>query len=78
MKKLIGSLGVACLFVMLSCGDDATPSDDPGDPNEFCNVEICVGNDTFKNVCIDEYNDCVAKGGDKQNCAAGAIETCTI
>ena len=77
MKKFFISLGVACLSLIPSCGDDPDPTTSD-DPNSFCNVEVCMTNGTLKQVCIDEYTDCVAAGGDKDQCRAFATETCTI
>jgi len=83
MKKLINilhrGLYLTCFLIFFSCnGDDETATDDPGDPNDFCNIEACSSNPTFKSVCIDEYNDCVALGiKTKTECAAFAAETCT-
>jgi hypothetical protein len=51
------------------------------DPN-LCNLEVCaldtdVGR-TAKEVCLDEYNDCVSGGGDAGTCKTLAEETCTV
>lgn len=83
MKKLSDilyrGLFLACLVILVTCGDDVNPDDDPGDPNDFCNIELCTSNGTLKQVCIDEYNDCVATGNkSKSQCATFAAETCTI
>jgi len=73
-------LALSCFTLIPSCGDDAGP--DPGDPTDFCNLEICQGDSDAaklaKQVCIDEYNSCVAGGGNKEDCAKFAKETCTI
>jgi hypothetical protein len=81
MKKLIDilyrGLFLSCLVILFTCSDDAAP--DPGDPNDFCSVELCSSDGILKQVCIDEYNDCVAAGlKTKTECAAFAAETCTI
>ena len=76
-KILIMSLLFGGMTAMYSCNNDDDV--DPGDPNDFCNVELCVSNANFKTVCIDEYNDCVALGAkSNEECAALATETCTI
>jgi hypothetical protein len=77
LKLLCTCLFIGCFFMFLSCSDD-DPGADPGDPNDFCDIEVCSTNANFKQVCIDEYNDCVALGGDKETCAAAATETCTL
>ena len=77
MKKLLFSLSIAFLAISFSCGGD--DGNDPGDPNDFCNIEACATNSTLKAVCIDEYNDCVSSGvGTKSECAVFAAETCTV
>jgi hypothetical protein len=49
------------------------------DPNELCNVELCIDNATFKQVCIDEINDCIDAGGrTTEECVAFGTETCTV
>ena len=80
MKKLkVMSIAIMVILVTSltfnACNNDVEPGQDP---NEICNVELCETNGTLKQVCIDEYNDCVAKGGDPEQCAAAATETCTI
>jgi len=48
------------------------------DPNELCNVELCIENATFKQVCIDEINDCIATGRwITEQCVAFGTEICT-
>ncbi len=32
------------------------------DPNQLCNVELCIENEGLKTICIDEINDCIATG----------------
>ena len=82
LSLLARGLFITSLVILFNCSDDgATPAtaDDPGDPNDFCNVEVCQTNGTLKQVCIDEYTDCVALGKlSKVECAAFAAETCTI
>jgi hypothetical protein len=63
------------------CGDDGGSSNGGGgvDPNELCNVELCIDNATFKQVCIDEINDCIDAGGrTTEECVAFGTETCTV
>ena len=49
---------------------------------QLCCLELCAGTDGESNalriVCLDEYNDCIADGGDEATCIALAQETCTI
>jgi len=57
------------------CGDNGGGD---VDPNELCNVELCIENATFKQVCIDEINDCIAtERGTTEQCIAFGTETCT-
>ena len=79
LKTLILPLTLTGLVLLSSCGKDDDNVTDPGDPNDFCNVELCMTNGTLKTVCIDEYNDCVALAQrSKEECALLATETCTI
>ena len=82
LTLLARGLFITSLVILFNCSDSvdpATTADDPGDPNDFCNVELCMTNGQLKTVCIDEYNDCVALGKlTKTECAALATETCTI
>ena len=82
LSLLARGLFITSLVILFNCSDDgATPANtnDPGDPNDFCNVEACQANGTLKAVCINEYTDCVALGkSTKAECAAFAVETCTI
>jgi len=84
MKKILRILSLcmtlSCLTLFVSCNDDGDAvGADPGDPEDFCSIELCQSNGTLKQVCIDEYNDCVATGArTKEECAAFAAETCTI
>ncbi len=75
-KKMLPVLLVSLIigFVAACGGDD----DNGGDPNEFCNIEACATNEGFRTVCIDEYNDCIALGGDPEDCRVAATETCTL
>ena len=74
--KLRAILLVAALGALsvLGCGD----SNSNVDPNSRCNIEACLESDTLRNVCIDEYNDCVNLGGDPEECIVAATETCTV
>jgi hypothetical protein len=80
MKKLIDilyrGLFLSCLVILFTCSDDVDA--DPGDPNDFCSVELCSKDGVAKQVCIDEYYDCLDTGKSKEQCAAFAVETCTI
>lgn len=68
-------LSMLMLFALLiACSDEP----DPGDPNDFCDFELCASNATLKAVCIDEYNDCVDLGGEKSDCAVAAQATCNL
>ena len=71
---LVGTMGV------IGCGDDSSSSGNGGDvdPNAECNVGVCIENATFKQICIDEINDCIATGrGTTEQCIAFGTETCT-
>lgn len=73
---LILALGLFSL-TFITCSDD-DGGNGGEDPNSICNVEACAGNENFKAVCVDEYNDCIERGGDPDQCAAAATETCTL
>jgi len=67
---LVGTMGV------IGCGSDS--SSGGVDPNELCNVQLCIENATLKQVCIDEINDCIAtERGTTEQCVAFGTETCT-
>jgi hypothetical protein len=78
LNFLFRGLFITSLVILFTCSESVAP-DDPGDPNDFCDIEVCMTNGTLKQVCIDEYTDCVALGKlSKVECAAFAAETCTI
>ena len=86
MKKLLDvslrGLTLVCFVLLLSCGSDddsETPPAEGNDPNDFCSVELCSSLANLKQICIDEYNDCVATGAlTNQECQVFATETCTL
>jgi len=46
---------------------------------DLCCIEICVNNENFRNVCLDEYNGCLDLGTRTEpQCRAFAEETCTL
>ena len=65
---------------VIGCGDSSSSNGSNGgiDPNERCNVELCIESDELKGNCVREYNSCVDKGGNPENCIVGAVETCTV
>ena len=73
LKTLILVLIVGGLTTLFSCGGD-----DPTEANDFCDFEICASSDAAKAVCEDEYDSCLSGGGDPEECAAFANETCTL
>ena len=76
LKTLILVLCMGGLTALFSCGDD---DPDPGNGGDFCDFEVCASNNTAKQVCIDEYNDCLATGNlSDDECLAFANETCTL
>ena len=64
-----GSAGMAGMGGM--SGGDCTEG-------ELCCIEVCIGSEVFRNVCLDEYDDCIALGElSEEECRAFATETCT-
>ncbi len=45
---------------------------------DLCCIQVCVTNENFRTVCLDEYNDCVGMDGDPGQCRLAAEETCTL
>ena len=46
---------------------------------ELCCIELCVTNESFRAVCLNEYNGCIDLGQlTEPECRAFAQETCTI
>ena len=75
LKILIPALCMGGLIVLFSCDKD----DDPVNNNDICNIELCIGNETLKQICLDEYDDCKALGEKTDGeCLIFAEETCTI
>ena len=70
IASLAGTLAAA------GCGDDGGGG---VDPNQSCNVELCIDNATLKQVCMDEINDCIDAGVlTTEECVALGTETCTV
>jgi hypothetical protein len=82
LSKLFVIALLAGTLSVIGCGsDDSSSGNGNGngiDPNERCNVELCIGSDELKGNCVREYNSCVDKGGNPENCIVGAVETCTV
>ena len=78
LSKLFVIALLAGTLAVIGCGsDDSSSGNGNGiDPNERCNVKGCIENEGLRTVCIDEFNDCVDKGGDPEKCIVGAVETC--
>ena len=75
LKVLIPVLCLGGLIVLFSCDKD----DDPVNDDDICNIELCIGNATLTQICIDEYNDCKELGSKSdEECLIFAQETCTI
>ena len=47
-----------------------------GTPADLCNFGACLTSESFKNICLNEYNNCVDLGGDPSTCKVAAEETC--
>ena len=80
MMVLVGTLGV------LGCDSDSGTGGTAGtggsvDPN-LCNEELCAMDTDLgraaKEVCLDEYDDCLSGDGDPATCKVLAEETCTV
>ncbi len=67
-------------LVAIGCGDSGSSNGgDDIDPNELCNVELCINNEGLKTVCIDEITDCIATGElTEAQCITLGTETCTV
>ena len=80
-KLLYKGLIFMSLVMILSCSsdDDNDDSSSLSDPSSFCTIELCSTSEVAKQVCIDEYNDCVALGQfSNEDCKTFAVETCTL
>ena len=75
-RNIFQALVFGFVLAITGCGDDGGSGG--VDVGAECNRELCAGSEELRNVCIDEYNDCVRGGGDPGQCIALAVETCTV
>ena len=46
---------------------------------ELCCIEVCINKENFREICLDEYSDCLDAGDlTEPQCLAFAQETCTL
>lgn len=65
-------------LVVVGCGDDEPPTAPEDDPAMWCNADLCAANETLRNECTEEFNRCVASGGDSTDCGVAArASTCS-
>jgi hypothetical protein len=49
-----------------------------GDPSQLCERDACIGNETLKQECVDEWNACSLLPDIQQDeCRAVALATCS-
>jgi len=53
LSRIFVTALVVGTLTVVGCGDDGT------DPSTFCNENLCAQNDTLKNACINDVNECL-------------------
>jgi hypothetical protein len=75
---MTGILGV------MGCGDDpapsngtgGTPSNGGGDASTACSGPRCENNDAFRVACEEEFDDCIERNVNEEECLLGAEVAC--
>jgi len=61
LSKLFGTALLVGTLAVVGCGDDGGGGNggNGADPSTFCNENLCAQNDTLKNACINDVNECL-------------------
>ena len=60
-------------FAVVGCGDDGGGGGNAGDA---CNGPICQANDVLRGTCEAEFNDCIERGVNEEECIVAAEVIC--
>ena len=83
LSKLFGTALLVGTLMVVGCGDDGGGGNGGNgtDPSTFCNIGTCAANETLRNACINDVNECLRlPAGDAQNDCLGlaALDNCDI